>query len=96
MTSCFSLPWFLVVVFAILSILIAIMWFCEHVEKEYFQNKRYSEIDDRLFFNDYLYKENQLLYDELMEYKRIAYKYRCLNAKELENILNELCRKEKT
>lgn len=54
MTSCFSLPWFLVVVFAIVSILIAIMWFCEHAEKEYLKNREYQEIDDRIFLNEYI------------------------------------------
>lgn len=94
MTSCFSLPWFLVVVLAIIAILTTIMWFCEHVEKEYFKNERYREVDDRLFYNQHLFEENKLLYNELMEYKRLALEYRCLNAKELENLLKELNRKE--
>ena len=90
MTSCFSLPWFLVVVFAIIAILLALMWFCEHEEKEYYQDKRYREVDDRLFFNHALFEENKLLYTELMEYKHIAWKYKCLTAKELEILLKQL------
>ena len=88
------MPWFLVVVFAILSILIAIMWICEHEEKEYLKNRDYNEINNRIFLNKYLYKENQMLHDELMEYKHLAFKFRCFNAKEFEEVLKELNRKE--
>ena len=94
MTSCFSLPWFLVVVFAIIAILAALMCFGEYTEKEYYRDGLYREVDDRIFLNDYLFEENKLLYKELMEYKRIASEYRCLNAKELEQLLKQLCAKK--
>lgn len=90
MNCAFSLPWFLVVVFAIIAILLALMWLCECEERKYYQDKRYREVDDRLFFNARLFEENKLLYEELRDYKNLAWKYRCSSANELGRVLKQL------
>ena len=39
---------------------------------------------------EFIFKENQFLREELMEYKRLADKYNCLSAKELQNVFKDV------